>query len=204
LWSRVSYFYDEESWMNKTNSLLLPRRTFIASGILLGSALIGKTRVWGSNTRDSQKAKETLSSDEKKWVDDSTMAKDLRNYFGQGYSCAESLLMVSLRYLQKPEELVWAAAGFGGGMYQRDLCGFLTGGIMALGYASGMLNISRKEAKEYCGGLVKEYWDWWGSQAPYRCAKIRTDGTTSAVCTNQGLLSAAKIEELLGSIKNKV
>jgi len=181
----------------------MPRRTFIASGMLLGNSLFGIPLVLGSNTQASQKAKETLSSDEKKWIGDSTMAKDLGNYFGQGLSCAESILLVSLRFLEKPEEGVWAAAGFGGGMYNRDLCGFLTGGIIALGYASGMLEMPRKDAKEYCGGFVKEYWDWWGLQAPYHCAKIRTVETTSTVCTNLGLLSAAKIEHLLGSIKNK-
>ena len=86
-------------------------------------------------------------------------------------------------------------------MYQRDLCGFLTAGIMALGFACGMLDKPRKEAKERCGELVKEYWTWWGSQAPYRCAQIRTEGTTSQVCSNLGQLAAAKIEELIGPIK---
>jgi len=40
-------------------------------------------------------------------------------------------------------------------------------------------------------------------QAPYHCAEIRTEGTTSLVCKNLGLLSAAKIEELLNPVKNK-
>jgi hypothetical protein len=190
--------------MNKKDTLSMSRRTFMASGMLLGNTLFGVPLALGSNTQASQKAKETLTSDEKKRIDDSILAKDLGNYFGQGFSCAESLFLVSLRYLEKPEDWVWAAAGFGGGMYNRDLCGFLTGVIMALGSASGMLKMPRKEAKKYCGGLVKEYWDWWGSQAPYRCAKIRTEETTSTVCVNQGLLSAAKIEESLGLIKNKV
>ncbi|UCE43286.1 MAG: C_GCAxxG_C_C family protein [Candidatus Aminicenantes bacterium] len=175
----------------------------MASGMLLGNTLLGMPLALESNILASQKAKESLSCDEKKWIDDSTMAKNLGNFFGKDFSCAESLLLVSPRYLGKPEDLVWAAAGFGGGIYNRDLCGFLTGGVMALGFASGMLKMSRKEAKGYCGDLVKDYWDWWGLQAPYRCAEIRTDETTSAVCANQVLLSAAKLEELLSSIKNK-
>jgi hypothetical protein len=130
------------------------------------------------------------------------MAKDIGTYFGQDFSCAESLLMASLRHLGKPEEWVWAAAGFGGGMYKRDLCGFLTGGIMALGFASGIREMPRKEAKEYCGDLVEKYWGWWGLQAPYHCAEIREGQTTYEVCRNLGLLSAAKIEEFLESIKN--
>jgi hypothetical protein len=188
--------------MEKTN-LLWPRRTFITtlSGMVGGSALFGWFQQSASDPRSSQKVLDELSSDELKWIESSVTARDLKNYFGKGYSCAESLLMVSLRYLEKPEELVWAAAGFGGGMYQRDLCGFLTAGIMALGFACGMLDKPRKEAKERCGELVKEYWKWWGSQAPYRCAQIRTEGTTSQVCLNLGQLAAAKIEEMVGPIK---
>lgn len=189
--------------MSEKDPLPLPRRNFIASGLLFGSSLIYGPRVRKSIPQAVQKAKEELSGDEKKWIDESILAKDLMNYFGQGHSCAESILMVSLRYLQKPEDLVWAAAGFGGGMYQRDLCGFLTGGFIALGFASGMLDLSRAEAKEICGETVKEYWAWWGSNAPHRCAQIRSEGTTSQVCVNQGLLSAAKIENLIGRIHNK-
>jgi hypothetical protein len=179
----------------------MPRRTFIASGMLLGNSLFGIPLSLGSDAQAGQKAKETLSADEKKWIASSTLAKDFQKYFGQDYSCAESMLLVSLRYLEKPEDLVWAAAGFGGGLYNRDLCGFLTGGVMALGVASGMLNKPMKEAKRYCGDLVKQYWKWWGSQAPYRCAEIRTPDTSSSVCVNLGLLSAAKIEEYLRTIK---
>lgn len=175
----------------------MPRRSFISSSMLLGSGLFCLNLPAGSSILVRQEEKETLSPDEKKWVADSTMAKDLGNYFGKGFSCAESLFMVSLRYLGKPEEWVWAAAGFGGGLYNRNLCGFLTAGIMALGCASGMQEMPRKEAKARCGELVKDYWSWWGTQAPYLCGKIRTEGATSAVCMNLGLLAAAKIEEML-------
>ena len=192
--------------MKKTDSFSWTRRTFITSvsGVLFGHVLFGLSPDSSLNILIDQKVKEVLSAEELKWIEGSSLAKDLKNYFGKGYSCAESILLVSLRCLEKPEELVWAAAGFGGGMYQRDLCGFLTGGIMALGFACGMLDKPRKEAKELCGDLVKEYWKWWGSRAPYRCAQLRTEGTTSQVCVNQGLLSAAKIEELIEPIIKKV
>ena len=119
--------------MNKRDAIPMPRRTFMASGILLGNILFGVPLALDAKTQASQKAKETLLPEEKQWVNDSILAKNLGNYFGQGLSCAESLFLVSLQYLGKPDEWVWAAAGFGGGMHNRDLCGFLTGGIMALG-----------------------------------------------------------------------
>jgi hypothetical protein len=190
--------------MKKTD-LLVPRREFIMAftGILLGNSLVGWSQDSVPGSSLVQKAREQLSADELKWIESSALAKDLKNYFGNGYSCAESVLMVSLRYLGKPEELVWAAAGFGGGLYHRDLCGFLTGGIMALGFACGMLDRPKKEAKEFCGDSVRKYWKWWGTKAPYRCSQLRSEGATSLVCLNQGLLASAKIEELIGPIKKE-
>ncbi len=190
--------------MKKTD-VLLPRRAFITaiSGMLCGTSLFGWFQDSAPDTKTYQKVKEELSANESKWIEGSDLAKDLTKYFGQGYSCAESILLVSLGYLGKPEELVWAATGFGGGMYQRDLCGFLTGGIMALGFACGTMDKPRREAKESCGEMVKEYWTWWGARAPHRCAQLRSEGTTSQACVSQGLLSAAKIEELIKPIKEK-
>lgn len=143
--------------------------------------------------------KEELTPEELKWVEKSLMAKDLKKYFGKGYSCAESLWMVSLRYLKKPEDLVWIASGFGGGMYHKDLCGFLTAGIMAIGLKAGMLEKERKEAKEDVKQAVKQYWKWWISLAPLHCSEIRKEGTSSSVCRRLGQLAAAKTEELLTS-----
>jgi hypothetical protein len=144
---------------------------------------------------------EELTEEEKKCVAKSSMAKDIPNYFGEGYSCAESLFMVSLRYLKKPEELVWVSSGFGGGMYHRDLCGFLTAGIMAIGLKAGMLEGERKEVKDLCGQKVKEFWKWWKSEAPLHCADITAGRKTYKVCQRLGLLAAVKTEELIKSIK---
>jgi hypothetical protein len=190
--------------MQKSDSTIINRRDFFttASGFFVGSALFHLSSCLSFSLPTSQKANEDFSVDESDWIEKSTLAKDLSNYFGQGYSCAESLLMVSLRYLGKPEELVWAAAGFGGGLYHKDLCGFLTGGTIAIGLASGMVNKSRREAKEYCGDLVRQYWKWWTARSPLHCSEIRTEKTNPSVCRNLGLLSAAKIEYLIKPIKN--
>lgn len=187
--------------MEKNGRLEIPRRAFMSSvpGLLLGAGLLSKPTF--GFYQEQPELKDKLTEEELKWVEDSVMAEELTNYFGKGYSCAESLLMVSLRFLKKPEELVWAAAGFGGGMYHKDLCGFLTAGIMAIGFSSGMLDKERKEAKLHCGQQVKKYWKWWQSVAPLRCADIRTEGTSSKVCIRLGHLAAAKTEELIKSVK---
>ena len=187
--------------MEKKENLGISRRVFVSSvpGFLLGAGLFAKPTF--GFFQEKPELKDQLTTEELKWVKNSVMAKELTNYFGEGYSCAESLLMVSLRFLKKPEELVWAAAGFGGGLYHKDLCGFLTGGIMAIGFSSGMLDKERKEAKMHCSQKVKEYWKWWQSVAPLRCADIRTEGTTSKVCVRLGRMAAAKTEELITPIK---
>ena len=185
--------------MKTLENLKLSRRTFVTSisGILAGYPLFGAPSFSSRSIQETQNLLEELTSEEQEWVENSSMAKDLETLFGKGYSCAESLLMVSLKYLDKPEELVWAAAGFGGGMTQKDLCGFLTAGIMGIGLAAGKLKLERKEAKKYSSQLVKEYWKWWKSVAPLKCSDIRTPGTSSKVCARLGKLAAAKIEELI-------
>jgi hypothetical protein len=189
--------------MKNKGQLEIPRRAFVSSipGIVLGAGLLSKSAYPYWYIQEKPELKEELTPEELKWVEHSSMAKDITNYFGEGYSCAESLFMVSLRFLKKPEELVWVAAGFGGGMYHKDLCGFLTAGIMAIGLSSGMLNKERKEAKDHCGVQVKEYWKWWQSVSPLRCADIRTEGTSSSTCRRLGQIAAAKTEDLIKTLK---
>jgi C_GCAxxG_C_C family probable redox protein len=180
VWSRRKFMRTVPGWL-------------IATGVMAGP-------IPSIGNQKTLELPEELTAEERERVAKSFMAKDISNYFGEGYSCAESLFMVSLRFLKKPEELVWISSGFGGGMYHRDLCGFLTAGIMALGLSTGMIDAERKEAKAKCSQLVKEYWKWWTSEAPLRCADIRTEGTTSKLCKRLGLLAAAKTEELIKSI----
>lgn len=186
--------------MRKKENFHFSRRMFIASAstLLLGSRL-GSVEPYIQAPHTIQELKDELTPEELKWVEKSSLAKDLMNYFGEEYSCAESLWMVSLRFLKKQGELVWVASGFGGGLYHRDLCGFLTGGIMAIGLSAGMLRKERKEAKNDVKQMVKEYWKWWKSVAPLHCSEIRKEETTRNVCIRLGQLAAAKTEELISS-----
>ena len=182
----------------RKNNMGVSRRTFLvsASGFLAGSSILGVFPVF-SGREVSQQLKKELSADELKWVKQSSMAREFKDYFHKGYSCAESLLMVSLRYLGKPEELVWVAAGFGGGLGQKDLCGFLTAGVMGIGLAAGSLEMDKKEAKPWCTSVVNQYWQWWGKLAPLHCAEIRPPGSSSKICMRFGHLASAKVEELI-------
>jgi hypothetical protein len=142
-----------------------------------------------------------LAPEERAQIEKSPMAGEILGYFQGGYSCAEAMLLAALRKLKKPEALVWAASGFGGGMGQRDLCGFLTAGAMGIGLAAGDLGLDREEAKARCSRAVRSYWEWWETQAPPKCADIRTPGTPGSVCARLGQLSSARVESLIDSLR---
>ena len=105
--------------------------------------------------------------------------------------------MVALRYMKKPEELVWTAAGFSGGMGQQDLCGFLTSGIMAIGMNAGDLKMEQNAARTQCSQKVSEFWTWWKETAPLHCSEIREGHQGFDVCHRIGRLATAKVETLL-------
>ena len=185
--------------MKKNLSPIFPRRDFLMAtpALILGGRLFDFPAYLKNQTK--KVLPDFLSPEEKKQIASSLMAQEIINQLDKGYSCAESMLKLSLRRMKKNEDLVWAAAGFGGGLYHRDLCGFLTGGVMALGFSAGLLNKTRDEAKAICGESVRQYWSWWLSQAPTHCSEIRTEGTSLHVCRRLGQLAAAKVEGMIPS-----
>lgn len=185
--------------MKRSEAFLMPRREFISSVpfLMLRSRLFNEPEFSPSSSRAAQELKEELTSAESKCVKSSVLAQDLENYFHKGYSCAESIWMVSLNFLRKSKKLVWIASGFGGGMQHRDLCGFLTGGLMAIGLSSGKLSLGREAAKEIGAQKVKDYWQWWTLTAPLHCSEIRTENRTWRTCLRLGQLASVKLEELI-------
>ena len=174
------------------------RRTFLTQSSLLalGAGFSIDSLIAQTPRKQPPILLKELTPSERELVDGSSMAKDLESCFSS-YSCAESALLVALRFLGKPEELVWAAGGFGGGLGHRDLCGFLTGGVMAIGFQAGSLSVERKEAKKRCRSLVKNYWQVWTSMAPLHCSEILEGREGYAVCNRLGCLASARLERLL-------
>jgi hypothetical protein len=175
------------------------RREFLGGSTLLlsGTPFARACPFQSQPARRGTDLREELSASEVEIVGNSAMAKELDNFFGKGFSCAESSLAVVLRYLNKPGDLVWVAGAFGGGLNQKDLCGFLTAGEMAIGIYSGDQKLDRRAAKEICTRKSREFWQWWVSEAPLHCAEIREGRTDYRVCQRLGKLAAAKIEDLI-------
>jgi hypothetical protein len=187
--------------MNETEGITMLRRKFLTSSsfLLLGAASLKAFGLPSQASPKGSELSENLNPAELAMANQSIMATDMDNYWHQGYSCAESGLMVALRFMKKPEDLVWVAGGFGGGMGHQDLCGFLTSGIMAIGLRTGSLKIDPKVAKARCGQKVNEYWNWWASTAPLHCREIREGRKGFEVCQRLGKLASVKLESLLKS-----
>jgi hypothetical protein len=175
------------------------RREFLSGSTLaiLGAPLAMASPLQSQTTPKGPELRDELSVAEIENVNKSIMAGDMDNFFGKGYNCAESGVSVALRFLGKPENLFCVASAFGGGLYNRDLCGFLTAGEMAIGLHVGELKLDRKAAREICGQKAREFWQWWTSTAPLHCAEIREGRTDYKVCHRLGKLAFAKIEDLI-------
>jgi hypothetical protein len=76
-----------EEIMKKSNRLTLSRRGFIssASGLMLGSCFLGllPAKLLAAGVQETI---EELTPEELKWVEQSVMAEDLKNYFHKDYS----------------------------------------------------------------------------------------------------------------------
>jgi hypothetical protein len=166
---------------------------------MLGGSLWDVPTAASRTSQTFPQLKEELTPDELEIVKGSEMAQDLEDYFREDYSCAESIFSVSLKFLKRSKKLVWIASGFGLGLGNGDLCGFLTSGVMAIGLSSGMLNEKRWYAKEVCAHKVDEYWKYWNSIAPLHCSEIWGEKRDSKVCLRLGQLASTKLEKLLES-----
>jgi C_GCAxxG_C_C family probable redox protein len=110
-------------------------------------------------------------------------------YFTQGYSCSQSILLAYAAQLGIDEdEAARVAAGFGGGMGRLGLtCGAVTGGIMALGLRYGSGSAEDKAAKEAVYTLVRRF------SARFASVNGSTDCSVLLDCdisTPQGMESA--------------
>jgi C_GCAxxG_C_C family probable redox protein len=102
----------------------------------------------------------------------SAMKDMTARHLTQGYWSADSLLLSAAKHLEKPEETVAVAVGFGGGLLRKDLCGFLTGGVMAIGLFCNASQGSDRAGREKCHRLTKEYMEWWEDNRPLHCSEI--------------------------------
>ncbi|MCJ7526453.1 MAG: C-GCAxxG-C-C family protein [Candidatus Aminicenantes bacterium] len=176
----------------------MERRKFLATLPFLAAAPL---LVFSQSEEEKKKPLTAImKADEWEQVKQSPMAMELEEYFGHGYSCAESLWLTALRRMKKPEELVWTAGAFGGGMGQKDICGFLSAGLMAIGTAAGQLKMPRPEARKVCSREAKAYWQWFQPLSPIHCAEIRPPGSSGDICRRLGHICATKVNQVIDAM----
>ena len=128
----------------------------------------------------------------------SPMAREIAALQGRGLSCAEMSLLAALRFLGLPESHLGAAGVFGGGVGKGDLCGFLTGSLMAFGLAASVrYGSDRAEMRGVARAMSNEYWDWWLSRGDLHCSILRPTYDGSEDFLRMAQRTALKAEEVL-------
>ena len=185
--------------MNPTESVNTNRRHFIKllPGMTMGPGMWTAMALAQDPKKQKRMFREPFDSLELKEVQTSVMAKYLAESTGKGYSCAELILNASVRFLKKPEEWVHAAAAFGGGLGKEDLCGFFTGGMMAIGFASGMMGPDLKSLHRNARERANSYWDWWQQWGPVHCRDLGKQYKGDEEFLRLGQRAAVKIESLI-------
>lgn len=74
-------------------------------------------------------------------------ADKAEHYFRQGFNCAEAVLLAAVESydLQLQPDAVRLATGFGGGLGRGDVCGALSGAVLALGAAKGRISTEQDQ-----------------------------------------------------------
>jgi hypothetical protein len=184
--------------MSKQDAAAFSRRKFVAAvcPVIAGGLALphGALR---AQQQDLPGFWSEFTPEERATIAQSTMAQDVPSYMGQGLGCAEICLASSCKYMGVSDEWVDAAAVFSGGFGKGDLCGLLTGGLMAMGIAAGKLHEGRAELKQFARPLKDDYWDWWTARGPVHCAELRQryDGSEEFIRMTQR--AAAKVEKLI-------
>lgn len=79
------------------------------------------------------------------------------SYHNAGYNCAQSVLSALTEYTRLDEKTALAvSAGFGGGLRSGEVCGAISGAVMAVGMAFPFTDSSDTAAKDKIALLAKQ------------------------------------------------
>lgn len=92
-------------------------------------------------------------------------------YFNQGYSCSESIVMEAIEKGLIPEEFLPAATSFSAGMSSGCLCGAIAGSQIVLGYVFG---------REKARAVAKQFIEEFKKSHKATCCRVLTSGMEMA------------------------
>lgn len=96
------------------------------------------------------------------------------NYYKQGYSCSESVVLAAIDKNLCDKNLLPIATSFSGGMSSGCLCGAVAGAQMVLGANFGKENSKNNE--ESARAKAKEFIDEFKTKRKATCCKILSAG----------------------------
>jgi len=150
-------------------------------------------------------------------IDPETLVSEAKGYFNQHYNCAQSTLAPFAKRLGMDLDLAFKiATPFGGGMgHAGQVCGAVSGGLMAIGLARG-ITVYDRERKYACYDLAKIFQDrfreargeltcpgllGWDIGDPQDLARVREEGLFHSLCP-QLVEDAARIAAEILCVKN--
>lgn len=122
-------------------------------------------------------------------------------YFNQGYSCSESIIMEAVEKGLVPKELLSVATSFSGGMGSGCLCGAIAGSQIVLGWLFGKNNQNNNDPNARM--LAKQFIEEFKKSHKATCCRILTAGMDMASperkahCTNMVNDCSKILEEMI-------
>lgn len=108
----------------------------------------------------------------------------------QGMNCAQSVLLASEDYTGLDREIAAkVACGFGGGVRSGEICGCITGGVMALGYCS-----EQEETADLAKKMVSAFREKYGC---VRCAELQQKYGGKMMCDEMIAFGAELTAQIL-------
>ena len=99
-------------------------------------------------------------------------------YFNQGYSCSESIIMEAAEKGLVPKELLAIATSFSGGMGSGCLCGAIAGSQIVLGWLFGKNNQNNNDPNARM--LAKQFIEEFKKSHKATCCRVLTRGMEMA------------------------
>ena len=96
----------------------------------------------------------------------------------EGFNCAQSVLAACAEYVGIDEKQALAISGpFGGGMRCGEMCGAVSGGLMAVGLCCPFDDADNAEAKAKIAMLAKQFTgEFKENMGNLRCLDLKKDG----------------------------
>ena len=122
-------------------------------------------------------------------------------YFNQGYSCSESIIMEAVEKGLVPKDLLSVATSFSGGMGSGCLCGAIAGSQIVLGWLFGKNNQNNNDPNARM--LAKQFIEEFKKSHKATCCRVLIAGMDMASperkahCTNMVNDCSKILEEMI-------